>query len=120
MIKYIVHTISSFNDYYGNTYRFARITSTKTGKSLIVSPVGGENNAASLLFHGEAWNRKFSQGIDGKPFVKDWREIYSVQSWEKKREWQRLERYAGTDGSPKVYEGDVTATMIRRLNRKDK
>ena len=35
MIKYIVHTTSSYNDYYGNTYHFARITSTKTGKSLV-------------------------------------------------------------------------------------
>ena len=109
MIKYIVHTISSFNDYYGNTYHFARITSTKTGKSLVIDSVGGPNNAAHLLLR---------RNEDTKPLANDWREIYGVQSWEKKREWQRLEKFAqGSDGG-KVYEGDVTPTMIRRLNRK--
>ena len=109
MIKYIVHTTSSYNDYYGNTYHFARITSTKTGKSLVIKQIGGRDNAAHLLFRSND---------NSKPLVNDWREIYSVQQWEKKREYQRLEKFAqGSDGS-KVYEHEVTATMIRRLNRK--
>ena len=109
MIKYIVHTTSSYNDYYGNTYHFARITSTKSGKSLVIKQIGGRDNAAHLLFRSNG---------DSKPLGNDWREIYSAGQWEKKREWQRLEKFAqGSDGS-KVYEGDVTATMIRRLNRK--
>ena len=109
MIKYIVHTISSYNDYYGNTYHFARITSTKTGKTLVVD-VGSESNASNLLFRTNE---------NSMPIVTDPREIYSIQSWEKKREWQRLSRFAiSSDGSPKIYEGDVTPTMIRRLNRK--
>ena len=109
MIKYIVHTTSSYNDYYGNSYHFARITSTKTGKSLVIEGVGGVDNAAHLLLRRNG---------DGKPLVNDWSEIYRVQLWEKKREWQRLEKFAVGSYSDKVYEGDVTATMIRRLNRK--
>ena len=109
MIKYIVHTTSSYNDYYGNTYHFARITSTKTGKSLVIKQIGGRDNAAHLLFRCND---------NSKPLVNDWREIYSAGQWEKKREYQRLEKFAqGSDGS-KVYEHEVTATMIRRLNRK--
>ena len=110
MIKYIVHTTSAYSDLNGNTYHFAKITSTKTGKSLVVSPVGGVDNAAHLLLRRNG---------DSKPLVNDWREIYSAQSWEKKREWQRLERFAQNRSVAKYYEGDVTATIIRRLNRKE-
>ena len=118
MIKYIVQTTSSYNDYYGNTYHFARITSTKTGKSLVVEGVGGSDNAAHLLVRRNA---------DSKPLVNDWSEIYRVQTWEKKREWQRLLSHSvgshyivDKSDRGRVYEGDVTATMIRRLNRKAK
>ena len=109
MIKYIVHTTSSYNDYYGNTYHFARITSTKTGKHLVIKQIGGRDNAAHLLFRSND---------NSKPLVNDWREIYSVQQWEKKREWQRLEKFAQGTYGVRVYEHEVTATMIRRLNRK--
>ena len=117
MIKYIIHTTSSYNDYYGNTYHFARITSTKTGKSLVIKQIGGKDNAAHLLLRRNDWGSSV-ENPNGKPLVNDWREIYSAQQWEKKREWQRLEKFAqGSDGS-KVYEHEVTPTMIRRLNRK--
>ena len=106
-IKYIVHTTSSYSDLNGNTYHFARITSTKTKKSLVISEVGGTSNAAGLLFR-----LKLAQG---------WHEVYDVQTWEKRRDWQRkLKNAHGFDGdiSGTVYEHEVTAKMIRALNRK--
>ena len=108
MIKYIIHTISSYNDYYGNSYHFSRITSTKTGKSLVVD-VSSVSNVQHLLFR---------RNENSKPIVTNPREIYSVQSWEKKREWERKRKSAGKFVR-RYYEGDVTATMNRRLNRKD-
>ena len=110
MIKYIVHTTSSHNDYYGNSYHFAQITSTKTGKSLVVNSVASPGNAAHLLLRRNG---------DSKPLVSDWSEMYAVHRWEKKQEWIRLAHHTkGFDGD-QHYEADVTATMIRRLNRKE-
>jgi len=109
MIKYIVQTTSSYSDINGNTYHFAKITSTKTKHSVVISDIGGIGAGPGLLFRLK--------------LVNDWSEIYSVQIWEKPREWQRLLRFAkgidgSFDGSGQVYEHNVTAKMIRRLNRK--
>ena len=101
MIKYIVETTSSYSDLNGNTYHFARITSTKTKRSLVIDNVHGSSNAAGLLFHLKVTN--------------DWSEVYDVQKWEKIREWQRLAKFAKPTA---IYEGNVTAKMIRALNRK--
>ena len=101
MIKYIVETTSSYSDLNGNTYHFARITSTKTKRSLVIDGVGGSSNATALLFHLKV--------------TSDWGEIYDVQKWEKKREWQRLAKFARPSA---IYVGNVTAKMIRGLNRK--
>jgi len=100
MIKYIVETTSSYSDLNGNTYHFARITSTKTKNSLVVSEVGGSSNAVAMLFHLKVAN--------------DWSELYEVQTWHKRRDWQRMRKFAGG-----TYEGNVTAKMVRALNRKD-
>ena len=100
MIKYIVETTSSYSDLNGNTYHFARITSTKTKRSLVIDGVGGSSNAVGLLFHLKVTN--------------DWSEVYDVQKWEKKREWQQSAKFAKNA----TYEGNVTAKMIRALNRK--
>ena len=111
-VKYIVHTTSSLRDYNGNCYHFARITSTKTKKSLVIADVGGASNAVALLFRRDD---------KGKSLASSWDEVYSVQTWEKKRDWQRMNKYAhGFDGdiSDKIYEHTVTPAMIRRLNRK--
>ena len=102
MIKYIIETTSSYSDLNGNTYHFARITSTKTKRSLVLD-VGGASNAEGLLFRLKVTN--------------DWSEVYVVQTWHKRRDWQRLAKFAK---QPAVYEGNVTAKMIRALNRKAK
>ena len=103
MIKYIVETTSSYSDLNGNTYHFARITSTKTKRSLVIDGVGGSSNAVALLFRLKVAN--------------DWSEVYEVQKWEKKREWTRLGKLWGRNSGH--YEGHVTANMVRALNRKD-
>ncbi len=112
-IKYIVHTTSSYSDLNGNTYHFARITSTKTKKSLVISDVGGTENALHLLF---------TKDENGRSLVNSYQEIYTVQVWEKRREWARLKQHAngfnGSDLTGTVYEHQVTRKMIRALNRK--
>ena len=114
-IKYIVHTTSSYSDLNGNTYHFARITRTSTGKSLVITEVGGTSNAASLLF-----DRQHKDGT--KPLAASWSEIYTVQVWEKRKEWERMKNWAngfdGSDISGSVSEWKVTPAMIRALNRK--
>ena len=114
-IKYIVHTTSSYSDLNGNTYHFARITRTSTGKSLVITEVGGTTNAVHLLF--DQGNKDGS-----KPLEANWSEIYSVQVWEKRREWERMRNFAngfdGSDISGTVSEWKVTPAMIRALSRK--
>ena len=116
-IKYIVETTSVWHKTNGYSSHFARITSTKTGKSIVIDGVGGESNAAALLF------RTPEDGT--KPPAHDWSEVYKVQVWEDtEREWKRRNKFA--NGSPldesgygcKVYEHTITPAMIRRLNRK--
>lgn len=104
MIRYIVETISSERDVYGNRYHFARVTSTKTGHSLVIDGVGGDRNAPITV----------SQLLD----------LYGGQVWETQshlpiRDWQRHRKYATTGEYVAVYsEGSLTATDLRRLNRK--
>ncbi len=100
MIKYIIDTVSSLRDVNGNCYHFARITSTKTGNSLVIDSVGGESNAPSLV----------RSKLD-----LDFSEIHYTNTWESKRDWQRMSKFASSG----LYEHDITATMLRRLNRKD-
>ena len=57
-IKWIVKTTSSYSDLNGNTYHFAQITRTSTGKTLAVETNGAEN-AAHLM------TRRNARGTDG-------------------------------------------------------
>jgi hypothetical protein len=101
MIKYIVETTSAWRKTNGYSSHFARITSTKTKRSLVIDNVGGRDNAASLLFH---------LGV-----ITDWSEVYETQHFEDSvREFDRKAKYA----SQGLYEHNVTAAMIRKLNRK--
>ena len=101
MIKYIVETTSTWHATNGYSSSFARITSTKSGKSLVIDDVGGRSNAAGLLVRlGVAAN---------------WSEIYDTQTYEDSvRSFNRQAKYA----SQGLYENTVTAAMIRKLNRK--
>ena len=99
MVKYIVETTSSLRDLNGNCYHFAVITSTKTKRSLSVN-VHGASNAAHILF--------------SLKLVSDWSEIYTTEKWVKIRDFQRINKF----DTGRVYEHNVTAKMIRGLNRK--
>ena len=101
MIKYIVETTSAWHKTNGYSSHFARITSTKTKRSLVIDNVGGRDNAASLLFR---------LGV-----ITDWSEVYETARWEESvREFDRKAKYASVG----LYEHNVTAAMIRKLNRK--
>ena len=100
MIKYIIHTDTSATDINGNRYHFARVTSTRTGKSLVIDSVGGDSNAPALVH---------------RALNLDWSELHYTNSTHRKRDWQRMRNFA-TRGN--LYEHDVTAKMLRALNRK--
>lgn len=108
MIKYIVETTSMWDKTNGYSSHFARITSTKTKKSLVIHGVGGPSNAAALLM------RKPEDGT--RPLVTGWSEVYATQKWESATDWKRMNKFAGGDDG-KVYEHTFTPTMVRRLNR---
>ncbi len=99
MIKYIIDTVSSLRDINGNCYHFARITSTKTGHSLVIDSVGGDNNANYLVM---------------RLLKLDYSQIHYTNTWEAKRDWQRMSKFASSG----LYEHTVTAKMLRALNRK--
>lgn len=48
-IRFIVHTVTSERDRYGNCYRFTTVRSTITGKTLTVTDVGGDGNIPGKL-----------------------------------------------------------------------
>ena len=100
MIKYIVETTSTWHKMNGYSSHFARITSTKTKRSLVIDQVGGSGNAAGLLFR---------LGV-----VRGFEDLYEVQKWESVKDYNRQAKYA----SQGLYENTVTAAMIRKLNRK--
>lgn len=100
-IKYIVETTSAWHKTNGNSSHFARITSTKTKKSLVIDQVGGERNAVGLMF---------KLGV-----IKDWTEVYDTQHW---AESVTSFNQQAKNASQGLYVGAVTAAMIRKLNRK--
>lgn len=79
MIKYIVHTISSLRDVNGNCYHYAIVTSVKSGISIAISSYGSDNARYDIL----AANPKLKH-----------ENIFCVQSFEAKKEWKRMEKYA--------------------------
>tara|TARA_R110002167_G_scaffold308796_1_gene513604 strand:- start:675 stop:1061 length:387 start_codon:yes stop_codon:yes gene_type:complete len=109
-IKWIVKTTSSYSDLNGNTYHFAQITRTSTGKTLAVETNGAEN-AAHLMTR---------RNDDGTKPVAQHNELYTVAVWEKRKEWSRLKKFArGTDGTNStlpVYEHLATPAMLRALS----
>ena len=101
MIRFIVQTVSSLTDVNGNRYHFATITSTKTGKSLNLSSVGGDSNAHGLV-----------KGLINV----DWEQIYCINQSEMIRDWQRLNKHLTNT----LYEHQVTTSVLKRLERKDR
>ena len=100
MIKYIVETTSTWHKTNGYSSHFARITSTKTRKSLVIDHVGGRDNGYHLLRRLE---------------LAEWDEIYSTNNFEEStRQFERMAKAA----SQGLYENTVTAAMIRKLNHK--
>ena len=99
-IRFIVHTVSSESDVYGNRHHYAVITSTKTGKGL-TCVVGGESNARALVYDACGDN---------------WAGIYSVESSVPKRVWKN--RRDAQRENRSIYEHEVTTKMIQSLERK--
>jgi hypothetical protein len=48
-IRFVVQTMVSAPDINGNRSRFARITSTATGRSMVIDDVGGDENAPHMV-----------------------------------------------------------------------
>ena len=103
MIRFIVETVSSKTDINGNRYHFATVTSTKTGKTLNLASVGGDSNAVRLV----------KSKLD-----LDWSEIHSTNQTEMIRDWNRMNSFDYRKEA--LYEHQVDATMLKRLERKDR
>jgi hypothetical protein len=77
----------------------------------VIISVGGESNAAALLFRKDD---------NGKSLVKGWDEVYAYRTWEKKRDWQRKANSERNNQFMEAfYEHEVTPKLIRALNRKE-
>lgn len=91
MIRFLIHTVSSLTDVYGNRYHYATITSTKTGKDLRIKSLGGPSNARHLV----------RTKTDA-----DWSEINSTEADMKIREFNRSVKFHETDSAK--YEHEIT------------
>lgn len=74
MVRFIVDTVGSKRDLYGNRYFFSRIRSTKTGKILEVRSDGEQNTPNQIK----------------RLFALDWSEIHSTSSEIPKRQWETM------------------------------
>lgn len=95
-IRFIVETFSRKRDVNGNTYHCAVITSTITGKELLLASVDGPNNALGLL----------------RNLLKlDWSAVHGVNVEDiPARDWLRHRAHKS-----ELYEHKVTADMMTAL-----
>ena len=101
MIRFLIHTVSSLTDTYGNRYHYATITSTKTGNDLRVKSLGGESNARHLV----------RTKTDA-----DWSEINSTEADMKIREFNRCRKFHENDSAK--YEHEITEADFVTLEAK--
>lgn len=97
MIRFLIHTTVSKRDMYGNCYSYSSVTSTKTGRSLVISSgaMSDGGNVKALL-------RK--AGLEHS-------EIHYTESMLPIREWNRRE----PSKDHTVYEHEVNDNMILNL-----
>jgi hypothetical protein len=98
-IRFICETFTSERDRNGNCYHFAVITSTSTGKRLVIKGVGGESNARYLM-------SKLLGRTTGE-------RVYSTEVVLPKRQWQRRE----SNLLDAKWEHEVTGKMIQALEK---
>ena len=104
-IRFVIETISSERDFYGNCYHYSRIVSTKTGREIwFVS--NGAGNARCLLR-----NRSDSQYLQGIGL--NWDEFLEVEKTIPKR------KHSAVSDTILNYESEITPSMIRSLERKN-
>lgn len=75
VIRFIVDTYTSEADRHGNCYHWARVTSTLTGRSIALSDVGGEQNAAYDV----------KRALEGS--TDPWNAVWSTQHVVKRKYW---------------------------------
>lgn len=100
-IRFIVATVTQAPDRYGNSSRWARITSTVTGRSLVVLNVGGPENVSHSV----------SNALNSQRPVN-----FDVWSWVNSME-REVPRKRFTQPSAGVYESDLTADLILELEQ---
>lgn len=100
-VRFIVDTYTQAPDRYGNVARWARITSTVTGRSLQVQHVGGANNVPSDVY----------KAIDTRrPNFDPWPSIHYTEHEVPRRYWK-----PPTEG---VFESELTRQLILGLESK--
>ncbi len=99
MIRYIVETVSSKRDVYGNCYHYAVITSTKTGKKLIIKHCGGPDNAKHYVHK-----------------VADWSEMHATETIYPIRRYNQYAEYAEKEPHS-FYEHELTDEMLLGIEK---
>lgn len=101
-VRFIVHTVSSRPDSFGNRSHWARITSTISGRSMLVCNVGGEENVRI-----EAQRALASIGAeDNYPAVINHTTEVPMRQWK-----------GGLENSTAVYESQLTAELLLALEQ---
>ena len=98
MIRFIIHTVSSERDIYGNRWHFARVTSTRTGKE--------------LAFRTESPGNARVHVTQTTPLA--YEEVYCIEETLPKRRWNEAVR------GVELYEHNITADMLRALEKKER
>lgn len=98
MIRFIVETVSSKPDGYGNRYHFADIVSTITGQSLRCTTGGESNGRALVMKTGARFDELHNTVCDGVPL----------------RQWNHAAKFVT------LHEHQVTPEMIVALEYSDR
>lgn len=110
-INWIIEESAKWDKQNGVSYRFARITSTATGKSIFISD-GIAGNVRAILHATPEDGTKQIAGYGRN-------EVKSTENWEDARDWNLKKKFGrgfdGQNSTHAVYLHDVTPKMLRAL-----
>ena len=110
-IDWIIEEHAKWDKMNGVSYRFVRITSTRTGKSIFLSD-GCASNVSAIL-HGVPEDGTNPVAKYGQNAVK------TIETWDSATDWNRMQKFGhgfdGMNATLGIYEYKLTAKMLRAL-----
>lgn len=110
-INWIIEEHAKWDKMNGVSYRFARITSTATGKSIFIRDGIAGNIGAILRGQPEDGTKPVANYGAG--------EVKTIESWENATDWNRMKKFGtgfdGMNATLAIYEYKLTAKMLRAL-----